>query len=146
MADIIAVKIVNGKVRKQRFSEHAWKLLGINKNGWEETTPQTIQNVIETQKKSVPGKEQTIVNDVKAEVPPVIKNDLKPEVNQVIEDEKAEEFMKHLEGFSKGNIKDYFDSQEPPIEYNNKAQLPDLKKQLAVHLKYNVLELQKIFS
>lgn len=145
MADIIATKIVNGRTLKQRFSERAWNLLGKDKGGWESATEQPIKNTIEAQK-SVPGKEQKIENALKSNGVDsgTIENNVGkgPEPSEAVK----EKFMKAIEGFSKGNIKDYFDSQEPPVEYNNKAQLTELKNQLAAHLKYDVIELQKIFS
>jgi hypothetical protein len=144
MADIIAVKTVKGKVLKQRFSESAWKLLGKEKSGWTETTPQTIDNVIKAQKNN--GKvEQVIANTITPE--PKKEDVTAPVAVETANDEaKKAEFMKSLEGISKTNLKDFLDSQEPPVEYSNKAGIQELKEIFAAHLKYNIEELQKNFA
>jgi hypothetical protein len=50
-----------------------------------------------------------------------------------------------LDGIGKGTIKDYFDAQNPPIEYQNSANVNALKHVLGKHLNWDVVELQKIF-
>lgn len=141
MADIIAIKVINGKTLKQRFSQLGWNLLGTNKNGWIETTPQTIENAIVAEKQKSSGKDQVIKNDLKnsPELPaPVVINE--PSKKDI------EEFMNHVEGFNKSTIKNFFDEQEPAITYDNKANLQALKDQLGKHFKYDIVELQKAFT
>ncbi len=145
MADIIAIKVVNGRTVKQRWNENAWKNLGSDKNGWVETTPQTITNTIESEKSKASGKDQVIDNTVKKTDPAPVQEAKKPTVTEPTPAE-IEIFMKHIEGFNKGTIKDFFDSQKPPIEYDNRANLAGLKKQLGDHFKYDIVKLQTEFT
>lgn len=149
MADFIAIKVVKGKVLKQRFSDYSWNLLGTDKNGWVRTEPQTIHNTIESQKITTSGKDQVISNSVSKKNEPVIVNTIdEPTVSgkQKVEDSKKLEFMESLEGLSKNRIKDFFDSQEPPVKYDNKAKIEELKVQFAEHFNYDIVKLQEIFS
>lgn len=152
MADIIAIKIVKGKPVKQRFSEQGWKLLGVDKNGWTETDPQNIENTIETQKKLSSGKDQVIDNSIirpKKVAEAVVSNTVtEPESvkENDVDDSVKSEFLKSIEGFAKGTIKDFFDGLEPVVKYDNKSSLKDLKIQLAEHFNYNIVELQKAFA
>lgn len=149
MADFIAIKVVKDKVLKQRFSDYTWNLLGPDKNGWVRTEPQTIHNTIESQKSANKTGDQVISNSVSKKVEQVIDNNVnKPIVSskQTVEESKKAEFMASLEGLSKNRIKDFFDSQEPSVKYDNKAKVDELKVQFAEHFNYDIAKLQEIFS
>ena len=152
MADIIAIKIVKGNPVKQRFSEHGWKLLGVDKNGWVETDPQSIENTIASQKKLSSGKDQVIDNSIirpkKVAEEPILNTVKEPEAvkKSDVDDSVKAEFLKAIEGFAKGTIKDFFDGLDPIVKYDNKAGLKDLKIQLAEHFNYDIVELQKSFA
>jgi hypothetical protein len=151
MSDFIAIKNVNGIVVKQRFTERAWSLLGPDKNNWVKTDPQTIDNSIEAAKRTGTGKDQVIENGLKKEpeLKPVEIIEPPKEKDQVIEnsdEQKRAEFLKHLDGFNKGTIKDFLDKQEPPLAYDNTAKLDALKNQLADFFKLDIIEFQKSFN
>lgn len=150
--DIIAQKEIKGKILRQRFTELAWKLLGKEKNGWVEVNEkQTISNI---QKPNTGQKIENIANE-KVKEKQVIENQATEHAAPInkkiltedeIDEKKISEFMKSIDGFNKGTIKDFFDEQDPPIEYSNKATAPELKKQLAEHFKYDIVKLQEKFG
>lgn len=149
MSDFIAIKSLNGKIVKQRFNERSWNLLGPDKNDWVKTDPQTIDNSIQAAKRTGTGKDQVIENGLNKE--PALKpvEIIDPPKDQVIEnsnEQKRAEFLKHLDGFNKGTIKDFFDKQEPPVAYDNTAKLEPLKNQLADFFKLDIVEFQKSFT
>lgn len=141
----------NKKGQKQVFSDIAWKMLGKDKNGWVERPSQTIVNKTEVERPDMGPtsvkKNQVIenhVNPVKNEE--IINGIAEEEVteNQIAESEsKKSEFLEAVKGLSKTIIKDYFDSQNPPIKYKNKDSEEVLQKQFAEHLNYDINELQK---
>jgi hypothetical protein len=154
MADFIAFKTVKGKVLKQRFTDHQWDLLGVNKNGWEK---QNADQVVTATVKPSTGQRIQNVTSQNEQKDQVI-DDVNKKKDQVIDqktNKKEEEFLKHIEGFNKGIIKDFFDKENEDnaentefvkIEYSNKASLPDLKKQLAEYLKHDIKLLQEKFE
>lgn len=153
MSDVLAIKIIAGKPQRQRFSRKGWDLLGPDKNGWNEVDEQNIENDIQILKNKAGKNGQVLTNDVKTDlVKHEEKTELKPPQNKTDEivleedDPKLIEFLKHTKGLNKGTIKDYFDRQEPPVKYDNAAGIEVLKRVLAVHLKYNIVELQKALS
>lgn len=146
--DVIVVKMFGNKVRKQRMKKSSWDGIGPDKNGWVLESEQSIGN-------DVP-KGQQVKNDVQ-----VLAEKAKKEAEEraILEEKKRqeaiaaaasqgnkEEFMKAVSGLTKGTIKDYFDGCNPPVKYANAAKVETLHAQLGEHLKYNVVELQKIFS
>lgn len=146
----------NGK--KQIFSDLGWKLLGNNKQGWVEKAPVVIDN---TAKKPDMGpsnpltEAKTVITDNTVnksesnneEITDTSKTDVTTNENtsgdDKTDDQKNAEFMKAVEGLSRSSIKDYFDQQNPPVKYNKKATDADLQLQLAKHLNFDIVELQK---
>lgn len=146
---VLAIK--NGK--KQIFSDLAWQLLGKNKNGWvaQETTAK-ISNSVEVpvnnganttppdmgvNDKEELEKKETIDNNAepKKEVEVPAENNTNP---------KESEFLTAVAGISRAAIKDYFDKNN--VKYKNKSDDKALQAQLAKHLNYDIVELQKAFA
>lgn len=147
MSDFYATKVVKGKTLKQRFNDRTWDLLGPNKNGWQRPQDQVVTET-KTQK---PSTGQRIENKAEGESgnEQVIEDKSKAMPEQVIDktdSDKEEKFMKHIEGFNKATIKDFFDEEDPKVEYSNKAGLPELKKQLGQYLKFDIETLQAKFE
>lgn len=120
--------------RKQYFTEMQWNLLGKNKEGWTRSEDQMIVGekpntgqktiMVEPEKKAVP-----VDNEVK-EAPPERENS-----QTVTGDEKKDEFMLAIEGYTKNTIKNLFDSKEQP--YDKKATIEILKEQLGEFLNWD---------
>lgn len=152
MADLIAYKMFKNVEKKQRFSQHSWDLLGKDKNGWYLKDEQTVDNTVKIQKKSVsgPAKEQVIDNSIVKDTGSIIDNGIgkgtKKDEPGDDESKKFEEFLKHVDGFNKSTIKNYFDGLTPPVVYDNKSNLHTLKMQLGESLKFDIVELQKAFT
>lgn len=152
MADFFAYKNFKGKIHKQRFTEENWKGLGTNKNGWYREEDQVISNSTlpdeekELSVKSKQGPDQVIGNDLTKKALKTEVEEKKPSENSKYNDEKVNEFLNHVEGFSKGLIKDHFDSLTPPVKYENSTKIDGLKNQLGELYKYDVVALQKAFT
>lgn len=147
----------NKKGQKQIFSDMAWKLLGKDKNGWTEKPSQVIQNkqkIEPPQMGPMPVKEtQVLENKTKPESKdPVLENqnpsnDVEETNDQPVNETKNKDlFLDAVKGINKTVIKDFFDAQNPPIKYRNNASDQVLQNQLAEHLNYDIVELQKIIG
>lgn len=157
MADLIAYKFFKGKKHFQRFTEQNWNNLGKDKNGWFIEDDQFVSNNSKDEEKepdftSKTGVDQVISNNLtKKAIKTKVEEKEPPEevsgkTNSKYTDETVDTFLKHVEGFSKGLIKDHFDSLTPPVKYDNSTKIDGLKTQLGELYKYNVVELQKAFT
>lgn len=160
MADFFAYKNFKGKIHKQRFNDETWKGLGPDKNGWYREEDQVISNSSKQGEEKQPafkgksGADQVIGNDLtkKAVKTTTEDQEKQPAVevsdkkNSKYPDETVEAFLKHVEGFSKGLIKDHFDGLTPPVKYDNSTKIDGLKTQLGELYKYDVVALQKAFT
>lgn len=150
-------KIVAKKgTRTRQFSEQEWNLLGKDKSGWVQISDMTVENNVVkpvTEKKIVPPatgtkqdvKEIVVTNNVTPKAELVEEKTNNPEVI-VVDDEKKKEFMLSLDGLSKATIKDAFDNQEPPVKYENRSTLEQLKTQLAEVCGYDLAKKQLMFD
>lgn len=171
---IMAIRKIVAKKgnRHRQFNETEWALLGKNKNGWEQVSDITVENIIKpntgekkivappvTGEKGKTKKPEEIVvtnsvtqkeiGDANEKNSP---NDISVENNvnnsKKIEpsEETKSEFMLSLEGLTANTIKDFFDNQTPAIKYDKKAKIDPLKLQFAEHFNYDLVAKQKAFS
>lgn len=148
---IMPVIAYNKKGQKQVFSDLAWKLLGKNKNGWVEKPTQTIENKLSVERPDMGPtpvkKNQVIENNVnpvkKEETDNGFTEEEKNEKESIKSEKNKAEFLEAVKGLSKTIIKDYFDSQNPPIKYKNKDSEEMLQKQFAEVMNYDIEKLQK---
>lgn len=151
----------NGRGEKRRFTRISWDLLGKNKEGWTELPDTVIQNQIDSPAKPSTGnKTQVIENTATAEknnqvIENIVVSAAKEEAANVVESEtgspsitkeQKDEFLKAAQGLKKGDIKDFFDKQNPAVEYSNSWKPQAFIEKLAEYLNYDIVELQKAFN
>lgn len=109
----------NGQTKK--FSDYAWKLLGKNRNGWEQVSDSIAKNIAnktelpDSGQKSVPTK-QVVENVVKENT----SNEAQTVNNEVTVDAK-EVFISAVKeaSITKNQIKDFLDSKEVSYKVND---------------------------
>lgn len=148
VADVWAV---NAKGEPRLFTAITWDLLGKGdtRDGWTRTPDVNISNVASSIPKPSTGQKTPVtvsINNVldadkgKQETKQNISNE-----TQTDEQKKAE-FLKIAYGLKKGDIKDFFDKQDPNVEYKNNWKPVEFIEKLGEHLKYDSVELKKVFS
>lgn len=165
MADVWAER--NGK--KRRFTKISWDLLGKDKDGWVALPDTVVHNAVDKSplqkpstgdKKTAPS--QVVDNLVskkssndgtsmdnaledntgsKVDEASNDKSSSNTEVKNLVE--QKQEFFKAAAGLKRGDIKDYFDRQTPPVPYKNTAKVEELIEILGNRLGWDVIELQK---
>lgn len=131
---ITAIK--NG--HKKNFSDYAWKLLGKNKNGWEQVSDSVAKNIVnktdmpDSGQKSAPTK-QVVENTVIEE-----EKDSTVNTSNALEEATVDGkdlFVKAVKesGITKAQIKDFLDSKEVSYKVNDSLETLSsiLFKQLA---------------
>lgn len=133
---IIAIK---NKITKP-FSQLAWDLLGENKNGWVEQSAQTAEN------KAIKTPETGQKEKPTVQVVENLANKEAEQSAQTAENANEINLFNELakEHLTKGNIKDYFDSNE--ISYKATDSLGDLISLLNEKLAGDVELLKSQFS
>jgi hypothetical protein len=147
---------------KRRFTRMSWNLLKAgkdgSKDGWRELPDTIIHNTVQPKtviEKPATGNgsktAQIIDNTVTSKKDEVIDNVVTKKDNTVIvsvpvtDDQKAE-FNKSADGLKKGDIKDFFDRQNPKVEYSNGWKPSLFIEKLGEHLNYDIVALQKAFN
>lgn len=145
---------------KRRFTRMSWDLLKTGKDGtkdgWKELPDTIIHNTVQKtdviSKPSTGSKTQIIQNTITDKKDQVIDNKAGVVDNKDViiktpaTDAQKSEFFKAAEGLKKGDIKDYFDKQDPAIEYSNSWKPNAFIEKLGEHLNYDIVELQKAFN
>lgn len=148
--------IAEKKGQRRKFTDAAWKLLGNNKNGWAEVASQAVSNVAQTvtpaAKPNTGNKPQKITN-VKTEesekaqpVTNVAKEESAQPIVNTVGGASKEQFLKAAESLGKTAIKEFFDSQNPPVKVSNRANIEELREQLGDYLLWNVEAFNKKFN
>lgn len=147
----------NKKGQKQVFSDLAWKLLGKDKGGWTEKPSQIIENKPKVEPPfmgpPVNKEPQILENNVSENKQEVVEEtnidnaDMSPAETEESKSEKIKsDFLESIKGVNKTIIKDFFDSQTPPVKYKNKISDENLQKQFAEFLNYDTVKLQHIIG
>lgn len=160
MADVWA-KDKNGN--KRRFTQMSWDLLGKNKEGWELMEDHIIHNVANKtllkpntgEKPKVTTTMHNALDKEKNDGPKtdntdntLTNKDPKTDENKTATNnsEELENFLRAAEGIKRGDIKDFFDKQTPPVEYKQTENTHALTLKLASFFKNDVVEFQKSFG
>ncbi len=148
MTEVWATNKRTGKKRK--FNLISWNLLGKDKGDWVENTSQEVQNSVQKPLPNTgdktPVSNTTTENKVTKEPEQKVENKKEEVVTQpVFSDEAKNLFRKSTEGLTKSRVKEFFEKQTPPVEYDNKGDIKVLVDTLGEYLKWSVDELAKNF-
>lgn len=156
----MAVIATNKKGVKRTFTDRAWSFLTVGKDGtkdgWTAMAEQPISNRAAQRQANKPATGNTN-GEVKPVVEQKIKNRLGEKTAPVIE-KKGEEtkasgnsgeldkasWLRAVEGINPSVIKDFFDKHK--IKYSKKDTPEMLYELLGQELKFDVVELQKLFA
>lgn len=132
---------------KRQFTRIAWDLLGKNKEDWVEVAEQPVTNIVANKLKKPSTGDQKVLNVATRATNQTVSNESnKKEDTEHFSEEQKQQFIDAAKGLNAGPIKDYFDSQEPRIEFDKKLGKPAMIEKLGEVLKYDIVELQKLFN